>query len=67
MQTCWNRKCNCHNFRKERIAKTGYLYLHRVTCPVCKTVWYAGLTDDDVQVMSADEPEAKVEKAEVAE
>jgi len=67
MQHCWNRKCYCHNFRRERVEKAGFLYLRRLTCPVCKTKWWEGLTDDDVQVASTEEPKSEAEKAEVPE
>ena len=64
MKHCWNRKCSCRNFRQEAVRKEGFLYLHRLTCPVCKTVWYEGLREDDVQVANAEEPQAFAETKE---
>jgi len=66
MQQCWKRKCHCHNFEREAVSKPGFMYLHRLTCPDCRTVWWDGLRDDDVQVRSNDEPEVKTETEEVA-
>ncbi len=62
MKHCWNVNCRCAHFHKEHIRKPGFLSLQKITCPDCGKVWWEGVRDDNVQVGSAEEPEAKTEK-----